>query len=162
MAAELLLDTGAFVALIDRDEKAHAECVAALESWAGPIATTEAVLTETIYLVGPRWRDQKNALEFVLRGAFQLVPSSVKSLQRVAVLMERYRIVPMDFADATLVAWARSRKSIGFSHWTGVVFLVTASASENHFKSSLDLPSIVVSPLFFLPSRATQHAAPVA
>ena len=104
MAAELLLDTGAFVALIDRDEKAHAECVAALESWAGPIATTEAVLTETIYLVGPRWRDQKNALEFVLRGAFQLVPSSVKSLQRVAVLMERYRNVPMDFADATLVA----------------------------------------------------------
>lgn len=104
MAAELLLDTGAFVALIDRDEKAHADCVAALESWTGPIATTEAVLTETLYLVGPRWRAQKNALEFVLRGAFQLVPSSVKSLQRVAVLMERYRNVPMDFADATLVA----------------------------------------------------------
>lgn len=104
MAAELLLDTGAFVALIDRDEKAHAGCVAALESWAGPIATTEAVLTETLYLVGPRWRAQKSALEFVQRGAFQLVPSSVKSLQRVAVLMERYRNVPMDFADATLVA----------------------------------------------------------
>jgi uncharacterized protein len=78
--------------------------VAALESWAGPIATTEAVLTETLYLVGPRWRAQKSALEFVLRGAFQLVPSSVKSLQRVAVLMDRYRNVPMDFADATLVA----------------------------------------------------------
>ena len=74
MAAELLLDTGAFVALVDRDEKAHAACVATLESWTGPIATTEGVLTETLYLVGPRWRDQKNALEFVLRGAFQMVP----------------------------------------------------------------------------------------
>ena len=104
MAAELLLDTGAFVALVDRDEKAHADCAAALESWVGPIVTTEAVLTETLYLVGPRWRDQKSALEFVLRGAFQLVPSSSKSLQRVAALMERYRNVPMDFADATLVA----------------------------------------------------------
>jgi predicted nucleic acid-binding protein len=104
VAVELLLDTGAFVALVDRDEKAHADCVAALESWTGPIAATEAVLTETLYLVGPRWRDQKNALEFVLRGAFQLVPSSAKSLQRVAVLMERYRNVPMDYADATLVA----------------------------------------------------------
>jgi uncharacterized protein len=104
VAVELLLDTGAFVALVDRDEEAHGDCVAALESWTGPIATTEAVLTETLYLVGPSWRNQKKALEFVLRGAFQLVPQSTKSLQRIAVLMERYRNVPMDFADATLVA----------------------------------------------------------
>jgi predicted nucleic acid-binding protein len=100
---ELLLDTGAFVALLDRDEKLHGDCVAALEKWTGPVVTTEAVLTETLYLVGPQWRAQKACLEFVLRGAFHLVPSSVKSLQRVAVLMERYRNVPMDFADATLV-----------------------------------------------------------
>ncbi|HEX7228918.1 MAG TPA: PIN domain-containing protein [Candidatus Binatia bacterium] len=104
MPAELLLDTGAFVALIDRDEKLHDDCVAALEDWTGAIVTTEAVLTETLHLVGTAWRSQKVSLEFILRGAFQLVPSSTKSLQRVAVLMERYRNVPMDFADATLVA----------------------------------------------------------
>ena len=103
MAVELLLDTGAFVALVDRSEKRHDDCVAALEAWTGPIVTTEAVLTETLYLVGPQWRAQRVCLEFILRGAFQLVPSSPKSLQRVAVLMERYRNVPMDFADATLV-----------------------------------------------------------
>jgi predicted nucleic acid-binding protein len=103
VADELLLDTGAFVALVDRDEKLHGDCVAALEKWNGPVVTTEAVLTETLYLVGPQWRAQKTCLEFVLRGAFHLVPSSAKSLQRVAVLMERYRNVPMDFADATLV-----------------------------------------------------------
>jgi len=101
---ELLLDTGAFVALVDRDEKLHDECVAALEKWIGHVVTTEAVLTETLYLVGPDWRAQKIGLEFILRGAFQLVPPSAKSLRRVAVLMERYRNVPMDFADATLVA----------------------------------------------------------
>ncbi len=98
-----MLDTGAFVALVDRDEKLHDECVAALESWTGPVVTTEAVLTETLYLVGPQWRAQKVCLEFILRGAFQVVPSSAKSLQRVAILMEKYRNVPMDFADATLV-----------------------------------------------------------
>ena len=104
MANELLLDTGAFVALVDRSERRHADCVAALERWTGAIVTTEAVLTETLYLVGPQWRTQKVCLEFLVRGAFQLVPSSQASLRRVASLMERYRSVPMDFADATLVA----------------------------------------------------------
>ena len=104
MANELLLDTGAFVALVDRSERRHADCVAVLEAWTGTILTTEAVLTETLYLVGPRWQAQKICLEFLLRGAFLLVPPSQASLKRVSVLMEKYRNVPMDYADATLVA----------------------------------------------------------
>lgn len=104
MANELLLDTGAFVALVDRSERRHADCVAVLEGWSGAIVTTEAVLTETLYLVGPQWEAQNVCLQFVLRGAFLLVPSSRESLERVAVLMKKYRDVPMDYADATLVA----------------------------------------------------------
>lgn len=104
MANELLLDTGAFVALADRSEKRHADCVAVLEGWSGRIVTTEAVLTESLYLVGPRWSAQKICLEFLLRGAFILVPTSATSLERVSILMGKYRDVPMDYADATLVA----------------------------------------------------------
>jgi hypothetical protein len=104
MAAELLLDTGAFVALLDRSEGRHVDCVAVLEQWSGPVVTTEAVLTETLYLVGPSWQAQEMCLEFFLRGAFMLVPSSRTSLQRVAALIKKYRDLPMDFADATLAA----------------------------------------------------------
>ena len=103
MAAELLLDTGAFVALVDRSETRHTDCVAALEGWEGPIVTSEAVLTETLYLVGPRWNAQQVCLEFFARGAFLLVPSSQQSLRRAAALMQKFQDVPMDFADATLV-----------------------------------------------------------
>ena len=106
MATELLLDTGAFVALLDRSEAKHAECVAALAEWTGLILTTEAVVTETLYLVGSAWPPQKSCLEFLLRGAVVLVPSSRATLQRVAELMEKYRDVPMDYADGTLVALA--------------------------------------------------------
>ena len=106
MAAELLLDTGAFVALVDRSETRHTDCVAALEGWEGPIVTSEAVLTETLYLVGPRWNAQQVCLEFFARGAFLLVPSSQHSLRRAAALMQKFQDVPMDFADATLVALA--------------------------------------------------------
>jgi predicted nucleic acid-binding protein len=54
-------------------------------------------------LVGPRWEAQQVCLEFFLRGAFLLVPSSKDSLRRVTALMKKYSDIPMDFADATLV-----------------------------------------------------------
>ncbi len=100
----LLLDTGAFVALVDRSETMHSRCVAVFESWEGPIITTEAVLTETLYLVGPSWHAQRTCLEFFLRDVFTLVPLSSAILQRITALMEKYQDIPMDFADATLVA----------------------------------------------------------
>lgn len=106
MAGELVLDTGAFVALIDRSEARHRDCVQVLEGWTGPIVTSEAVVTETLHLLGPGWRPRRACLEFILRGAFLLVPSSLESLRRTAVLMEKYADLPMDYADATLVALA--------------------------------------------------------
>lgn len=106
MARELILDTGPFVALIDRSETLHLDCVQALESWTGPILTTEAVLTETLHLLGPGWAPRSACLGFVLRGAVLLAPASLESLRRVAILMEQYADLPMDYADATLVALA--------------------------------------------------------
>ena len=111
MPNELLLDTGAFVALVDRSETKHADCVAVLERWTGPIMTTEAVLTEVLYLVGSACPPQQVCLEFFLRGAILLVPSSKASLQRVTALMERYHDLPMDYADATLVALAEESET---------------------------------------------------
>jgi predicted nucleic acid-binding protein len=102
----LLLDTGAWVALLDRSEDRHAECVALLETWTGPLVSTEAVLTETQHLVGPGFAPRRACLEFVLRGVVTLVPASISSLRRAERLMETYADVPMDFADAGLVALA--------------------------------------------------------
>ena len=104
MPGELLLDTGAFVALLDRSEARHSDCVAILSRWTGTLLTTEAVVTATMHVVGPTWRPQAACLEFCLRGAALLVPSSRETLERVAELMEKYRDVPMDYADGTLVA----------------------------------------------------------
>jgi len=111
MPAELIIDTGAFVALIDRSERQHDACVEVLEKWTGPIVTTEVVLTETLYLVGPKWRAQEVCLEFILRGAFLLVPLSPASIKRITDLMRKYQDVPMDFADATLVALAEELRT---------------------------------------------------
>jgi predicted nucleic acid-binding protein len=101
--ADFLLDTGAWVAVIDRDEQAHDRCLEAFQQLAGRLVSTEAVLTETLWFMQNSRGGARACAEFVRRGAVTLVPVSAESLARAVDLMERYRNVPMDFADATLV-----------------------------------------------------------
>jgi predicted nucleic acid-binding protein len=100
----LLFDTGPFVALLDASEKNHERCVEFFEEFRGQLFTTEPVLTEVLYLLGPSIKSQKNGIEFILKGGAILVPQSMSSLKRGLELMEKYKDVPMDFADSTLVA----------------------------------------------------------
>lgn len=102
----ILLDTGAFIALLDKSEKNHERCVMFFREFKGKLLTTEPVLTEAIYLLGPSVKAQKTSIEFILRGGATLIPQSMESLSRAIALMERYKDIPMDFADATLVSLA--------------------------------------------------------
>ncbi|MBI5043540.1 MAG: PIN domain-containing protein [Nitrospirae bacterium] len=102
----ILLDTGAFVALLDKSEKNHEHCVEFFKGFNGKLFTTEPVLTETLYLLSPSIKAQKACIEFILKVGATLVPQSLKSLSRAIVLMEKYKDIPMDFADATLVVLA--------------------------------------------------------
>lgn len=102
----LLLDTGAFVALLDKSERNHPRCVEFFSNFQGRLFTTEPVLTETVYLLGQSVKAQRICIDFILNGGATLVPQSPESLERCIVLMEKYHDVPMDFADATLVVLA--------------------------------------------------------
>lgn len=101
-----LLDTGALVALLDKSEKNHERCVNFLKDFRGRLLTTEPVLTEALYLLGPSIQNQKICIDFILKGGAILVPQSSESLSRRVALMQKYSDLPMDFADATLVALA--------------------------------------------------------
>ena len=52
VGAELLLDTGALVSLLDRSQKQHAACARFFDEWDRPVVSTEAVLTEATHLLG--------------------------------------------------------------------------------------------------------------
>lgn len=102
--ADLLLDTGPFVPLLDRSERNHERCVAFFRDFRGRLITTEAVLAEVVYLLGPSFSRQNPALDFVLAGGAELVPMMPALLKRCTRLMSKYSDVRMDYADATLVA----------------------------------------------------------
>jgi len=103
---QVLMDTGPWVALVDRSESKHQECVEWLQEFKGEIYSTEAVLTEVLYLLNFSSTAQTAALDFILTGAIILAPSTIDSLATVKNLMEKYKDFPMDFADATLVSLA--------------------------------------------------------
>ncbi len=101
-----ILDTGPWVALIDRSESRHAECVKWLREFSGRLYSTEAVLTEVLYLLNFSISAQCAALDFVLESVVEIVPASTMSLKKTKNLMKKYADLPMDYADATIVCLA--------------------------------------------------------
>jgi len=98
-----ILDTGPWVALIDRSESSHDSCVQWLRQYSGNLYSTEAVLTEVLYLLNFSIKAQEAAIRFVIDSVVELVPSSAGSLKKTTQLMKKYSDLPMDYADATIV-----------------------------------------------------------
>src|SRR5713226_8572729 len=103
MLASGLIDTGAILALLDRNDRWHRPCVEAFEKLRLPLLSSEAVLTELFHLVGDRQREVDAAWRFVRSGAITLGTITDADLPALNALMFRYGDRPMDFADATLV-----------------------------------------------------------
>lgn len=101
-----LLDTGVLVAFLHRADADHPSAVRAIEEFQGSLVTTEAVLTEGVYLLRGVSGGARRCLDFFIRGGAVLVPSSKASLLRSQQIMDRYADLPADLADATLVALA--------------------------------------------------------
>src|SRR5205814_9084363 len=70
------------------------------------VVTSEAALTESIYLLRDIRGGGPACIDLILRSGVILVPSTTASLQRCKTLLEKYSDLPMDFADATLVVLA--------------------------------------------------------
>ena len=101
-----ILDTGPWVALIDRSESKHSICVQWLKNYSGRLYSTEVVLTEVLYLLNFSVKAQSAAIDFVLKSVVEIIPSSVASLKKAKDLIKKYSNLPMDYADATLVCLA--------------------------------------------------------
>ena len=106
-----LTDAGPLVALIDADEPDHEACRSALKGLVLPLVTTWPAFTEAMYLLsragGPRGREALWRL--VSTGRLVLADLSAAAVERSAWLMAKYADLPMDLADATLVALAEER-----------------------------------------------------
>ena len=99
----VIVDAGPLVALLDQRDVHHAACVAALRALRESLVTTWPAFTEAMYLLGSSWRGQTALWSRVETGALTLAPLDEGDAPRMRELMEKYRDLPMDLADASLV-----------------------------------------------------------
>jgi predicted nucleic acid-binding protein len=100
--AAALIDTGAIIAYLDRNDRWHSACVEAFRTVRLPLLTTGAVLTEVFHLISRDFGGVERAWELLDSGAMTLASVRDADLAQLRTLMFRYKDRPMDFADATL------------------------------------------------------------
>jgi len=106
----ILIDTGPLVALFDPRDGDFAGCHKVLNTISEPLYTTEAVLTEALHMLEPGTKGEEGLKVFFLEDYVALESLEKTLLARCFELMDKYADIPMDFADATLVALAEKRK----------------------------------------------------
>ena len=105
-ARDVLLDTGPIVATLDPRDQWHEQSARAFERYAPRCVTSEAVVTEACYFASRAGRSGAIVLDMLLDLEIPIVSIEHRGLRTAARLMDQYSSVPMDFADATIVALA--------------------------------------------------------
>ena len=103
MAADTIVDSGAILALLDKKDRWHALCTDTLRQLPLPLLTTEAVLTEVFHLIRRSRTEMESVWTLLDSGVIVLASLDNSELRMIHFRMSRYKDVPMDFADATLV-----------------------------------------------------------
>ncbi len=107
----MLTDAGVLVGLLDKRDPNFGVCVKAAKTLSNePLLTTYPCFTEAMYMLGKvGGYTYQNSLWAMRRaGRLLLLELSDAETDRMDALMTLYQNVPMDFADASLVAVAES------------------------------------------------------
>ena len=106
-----LTDAGPLIAIIDADESHHQACLAAIDQLTLPMVTTWPAFTAAMYLLGEAGgiRGQSALWRLVDTDRLVVADLSARATTRSAELTLKYADLPMDLADATLVALAEER-----------------------------------------------------
>lgn len=104
MPNRALIDAGPLIALFDRSDRHHQRCLSFLQHYRGILISTVAVVTEVTHLLDFDVRTQIDFIEWIARGAVTLEHVSTEDILRVIELSKKYADLPLDFADASLMA----------------------------------------------------------
>jgi hypothetical protein len=100
---KILIDSGPLIALFDASDKYHHDAINFIKTNKYPLVTTLASITETLHLLDFNRNAQIDFLQWVNKGAVEIHNIENNDFKRLGELTEKYRDLPMDFADSCLV-----------------------------------------------------------
>jgi predicted nucleic acid-binding protein len=106
----ILVDAGPLIALIHEDDNEHERCRDAFATMDEPLGTVWPVVAEAMHLLSFSWRAQEALWDMMETGALEILPIGIDDVPRMKELMRKYRDLPMDLADATLVRVAERER----------------------------------------------------
>ena len=101
----IVVDAGPLIALFDRDDRHHRQAVEFVRTCRSRLITNLPVLTEATFLLRFSVDAQKNLLWWAQR-SLEIDQGTSTDVPRIIALLEKYRDLPADFADVSLLALA--------------------------------------------------------
>jgi predicted nucleic acid-binding protein len=111
MAKEIIVDAGPIVAFLSAGDRWHLWAVEQFSRFER-FATCDAVLSEACARLEYGGFDRAEAVRLVDQGVIELAFVAGPHISRILGLMEKYRNLPMDFADACLVVMSEQKKDV--------------------------------------------------
>ena len=107
---KIIIDSGPLIALFDASDKYHHKAVNFIKNNKYPLVTALVSIARILHLLGFNRNAQIDFLDWVHRGALEIQNIENNDFQRLKELTEKYRDLPMDFADSCWVYLAEKLK----------------------------------------------------
>lgn len=105
----VLVDAGPLIALQDRSDRHHRKVRRFIEQYRGTLLTTWPVLAEACHFLPER--SQIRFLRWAAAGGLNVIELHESALGTIADWKEKYRDLPMDLADASLL-WIAEQSGV--------------------------------------------------
>lgn len=99
----VLVDTGPIVAILSRPDQYHKICVEALREMPGPLFACWPVIAEAVWLLRRDSSAVQKLLHSVDTGFLDVLPLGTDDAKPIASIMNKYRSLRIQLADAALV-----------------------------------------------------------
>lgn len=98
-----VLDAGPLIALFDNSDRYHSQVLDFFKTYRGILYTSWPVITETMHFLNFNPEVQSDFLIWLQRDILQIPILDKSALENIRKLILKYKNVPMDLADASLL-----------------------------------------------------------
>ena len=106
----VVVDSGPLIALFDKDDNYHKKALHFIKNFRGELISNWAVITEVTHLLDFSVRVQIDFLNWINDGGITITDILPEDLDLIILLTQKYADLPVDFADASLVALCERMK----------------------------------------------------